>query len=86
MRRSFEGPAFFEAFGEEEKTDGNNKDKDGDSGAERPVIGSAEEGLDDVGDHGTARTADEKRREEVAERKNERERERKPAEAARVYP
>jgi len=35
-------------------------------GAERPVVGGAEERLDEVGDHGAGRTANEKWREEIS--------------------
>ena len=69
--RSFEGPALFEAFGEEEKRDGDEQNADGNRGAERPVIGGAEEALNDIGDHGAGRAADEQRREKIAERENE---------------
>src|SRR5271168_757829 len=71
LPRSFEGPEFFETFGEEEKRDGDEQNANGDRGAEGPIVGGAEEALDDIGDHSAGGSADEKRSEEVAEGEDE---------------
>src|SRR5580658_2409576 len=68
---SFVGPVFLEAFSEEEERKSDEQDADGDSGAERPVIGRTKERLHDVGDHGSGRAADKQGRQEIAERENE---------------
>ena len=68
---SSEGPALFEAFGEEEQSQRDEKDADRNGGAKWPIKRCAEETLDDVGDHGAGGAADEKWREEIAEGKNE---------------
>src|SRR5260370_10323109 len=70
--RSFEGPAFFEAFAEEKQRNSDDQNPDGNRGPQRPVKRCAKEALYDVGDHGAGRAADEKRREKVTERKTER--------------
>src|ERR1700749_2952668 len=67
----FKGPSFFEAFRQKEKRDRDEKNADGNGGAERPVVDGAKKGLHNVGDHGAGGTADEKGREEIAKRKNE---------------
>src|SRR5579864_929608 len=70
-RCSFEGPALFEAFAEEEEGDGDEQNAHGNGCAERPVVSCAEQTLHNVGDHGAGRSADKKRSEEVTEGKNE---------------
>src|SRR5258708_7467832 len=69
--RSFEGPALFEDFAEEEQRNGDDQYPDGNGCTERPIKRRAEEALHHVGDHGAGGAADEKGREKVAERKNE---------------
>src|SRR5580698_3917870 len=69
--RSSEGPALLKALGEEEQGDGEDENQDGDGGAERPVIGGAEEALHDVGDHDAGGAANELRREKIAEGEDE---------------
>src|SRR4029077_10396351 len=51
--------------------DGQGENENGDGGAERPVIGGAEEALNDVGDHDAGGDANKLRREEVAQGEHE---------------
>ncbi len=62
---------FSRRCGEEKQRESEEKDADGNRGAERPVVNRAEKGLHDVGDHGAGRAADEQRREKIAEGENE---------------
>src|SRR3981081_542812 len=73
LRRSPEGPAFLEALGEQQQRDCDQEDADRNSGAQRPVVRSAEKALHDVGDHRGGRAANEQWSEEVAKRQHERE-------------
>src|SRR5437879_13773760 len=70
--RSFEGPALFEKFAEEQQGNREDQDEDGNCSAEWPIECRAAEGLHDVGDHDAGRAADKKGREEVAEGQDER--------------
>src|SRR5216683_8148652 len=69
--RSFVGPAFFEALGGGEKNDGEEENADGNGCAERPIVGGAEEALDDVGDHRAGWAADKNWREKISHGENE---------------
>jgi len=71
MECSLKGPTLFQAFGEKEKANSDDENAYGYGGAERPIIGGAEERLDNARDHGAAGAADEKRGEKVTEREDE---------------
>src|SRR5579862_8652873 len=70
QRRSFKGPALLQALREGKKGQRENQDENGDGGAERPVVGRAEERLHQIGDHGAGRPADQKRRQKISQRQH----------------
>src|SRR6185437_43329 len=70
-RRSGEAPLLLQSFGEKQQANHEQQHAKGNGGAQRPVVGGAEQADDDVGNHNAAGTAQQQRGEEVAQAKDE---------------
>src|SRR5215469_17057550 len=68
MLHSCDGEPLFEALSDKQQACDEQQHAERDRGAERPVIRGSKKADDYIGYHYAARSADEKRREEIAER------------------